>query len=238
MEKKKSILESKENWTDETYAQYNEYVASNHKQMVKAVEKVLFEHHYNHFKAQVESGTIPTNAYKAFAADKCRKLVDGTRNLAVVGYFWLTFTIDPSLFKSADEYLPILQKKIAKLNSKKCCLRSIWNFELNERGVVHSHYLIHLNPEYPVSHSKFTKGVLNTFKDVGFVKMLTCPESWAIDKIQYLKGNKWDEDKEVMVQIDREWRQTQGLEEVYTFGDPWPDHLLDGSGPSTHSYAS
>lgn len=231
MEKKKSILESKDDWTDETYVQYNEYVASNHKQMVKAVEKVLFEHHYNHFKAQVESGAEPTNAYKAFAADKCRKLVTGTRNIAMEGYFWLTFTINPGLFKSADEQLPRLQKKIAKLNSKKCVLRSIWNLELTDKGVPHSHYLIELNPDNPISKDKFESGVLNTFKDVGYVKMKICPQSQVSDKIEYLKGNKWDEDKQVMVLHDREWRQTLGLEEIYTHGIPWPDSLLDGPAP-------
>lgn len=227
MEKKKSILESKDDWTEDTYVAYNEYVASNHKQMVKAVEKVLFEHHYNHFKTLLESGAEPTNAYQIFAADKCRKLVTNTRNIAMQGHFWLTFTIKPGLFQSTDEYLPRLQKKIAKANSKKCILWSMWNLELTHDGVPHSHCLVELNEQHPISKSKFEDGILNTFKDVGFVKMKVIPSSWLQDKVDYLKGIKWDEKKESMIQADKAWRQELGLQDVYVYGSV-PPSLLDG----------
>lgn len=227
-------MEDKSQWTDRDYEQYREYEADNYEAHRKAMKKVMFEAHYNDIKARLDTGQTPQGVYETFCFKKVQKLVKDTRNYAMIGYAWLTFTINKANFSSSDEYLPRLQRQVAKANTKKWISRSMWNFELTEQGVPHVHYLFQFSQINTIRKDKFVKGFCSTFEKVGYVDIKKIPDDWVKDKVDYLKGIKWDEDKLPMVLADRAWRAEQGLQDVYVHGD-WADHLLDGSAQSPAS---
>lgn len=192
----------------------------------KAMEKILFELHYNDFKEKLSSGAPGEDPLEQEVLKISSKLVKGTRNISVTGYWWFTFTINPALFIHKEEYLHRLKKQVEKAMTKKCVGRAVWNYELTKDGVPHSHCLIQMDEDNLISKDKLFKGFQNTFKDVGFVKFIHTNEEWVQDKIEYLKGNKWDEDKLEMITEDIRWRFENGINQIYTKGD-W-GALLDG----------
>lgn len=190
----------------------------------KAIKKVMFDIYVEEFRAKLENGAEAKDAYEEVVMADLRTRVKNTRNIAARGWWWITFTINASLFSTSDEYLPRLMKKVDKANSKKCVGRSMWSYELTKEGVPHCHYLLELSEKELISKDKLFKGFQNTFKDVGYVKIKNCPPEWVKDKVLYLKGEKWDEDKDEMVAIDRDWRKTVGLQPYYEKGE-WGDVL-------------
>lgn len=201
-----------------------EFIKSKFAMEKKAIEKILFETYYRDFKERIENGTDPRNLQEELLFKEVRSKVSGTRNLAIRGFWWFTFTINPSLFRDRSEYLSRLKKKVEKFVRKKCVKRAIWTFELTKEEVPHSHLLMELSDENPIARHTFEKGTLNTFKDVGYVKQKPAPQEWVADKVKYLLGEKWDEEKESMINNDRVWREKEGLDPFYTLGG-WGDYL-------------
>jgi len=189
----------------------------------KARQKILFEVYYNDYKERIAQGADPQTYIEELFFNRVRTKVKGTRNIAITGYWWFTFTIDKSRFTDGD-YLERLKKKVNKFITKKVVKRAIWCYELTKEEMPHVHMLIEVDNENPVAKHTFDKGVVNTFKDVGHVKTKKCPEEWVKDKVQYLLGNKWDEEKEDMITKDREWRQSVDLQPYYEIGG-WGDYL-------------
>jgi len=189
----------------------------------KAREKILFETYYMDYKTRIQEGADPQTFREDLFFKEVRSKVKGTRNIAITGYWWFTFTVDASRFTDGT-YLERLQTKVNKFTRKKCIKRAIWNFELTKEQMPHAHMLIEIDNDNPVAKHTFEKGFLNTFKDVGHVKAKKCPDEWVKDKIDYIKGIKWDEDKDTMIASDQQWRLRVGLQPYYEVGG-WGDIL-------------
>lgn len=185
----------------------------------KARQKILYELAYADYKERLYGDIKPRDLTEALFFKDAKTMAKGTRNLSIVGYYWLTFTINPSLFESPELYMERLKKKVEKFTRRKCVLKALWNYELTANSVPHSHMLIELDPKEPVAKHKFESGINNTFKDVGYVNIKKCPDDRVPDKVQYILGNKWDEDKVDMVEKDRLWRRSEGIEDIYKTGD-------------------
>jgi len=194
---------------------YNELSSKAQK---KALEKIMYEAYYNDYKTRIEHGAQPNDFLEEKVFSLVRSKVKNSRDVAAQGYWWLTYTVNPALFSSSDDYLPLLQKKVSKALTKKCVLKALWTYELTKEQVPHCHMLLQLDPANPISVCKLKSGFQNTFKDVGFVHVKPCPDNYVADKIQYLKGNKWDDDKDEMVEADRQWRKKVQIEDLYSQG--------------------
>lgn len=141
-------------------------------------------------------------------------------------YYWITFN------PKEDITLTQLKKFADKLLSKKWITDAIYNYEqrgktLEECGKgMHIHMLI-LRNKFHTTHAK--RETYNTFKkltgipkDIFDVKCFKAiPYSWGKDKIDYLQGKKWDEEKDCMVEMDAVFRQKNNLSTYYTYGSLW-----------------
>jgi len=141
-------------------------------------------------------------------------------------YYWITFNPKP------DITLEQLRKFTDKLLSKKWITDAIYSYEqrgetLEDCGKgIHMHILIHRN-NFKTTHAK--REIYNTFKSyTGISKDIfdkncfkAIPYSWGEDKVEYLKGNKWDSEKDSKIKIDAEFRQKNNLSIYYTYGSVW-----------------
>lgn len=141
-------------------------------------------------------------------------------------YYWITFN------PKSDITLEQLMKFTDKLLSKKWITDAIYSYEqrgetLEECGKgLHMHILIVRN-NFKTTHAK--REIYNTFKSyTGMSKDIfvnkcfkAIPYSWGQDKIEYLKGNKWDSEKDAKIKIDAEFRQKNNLNIYYTYGSVW-----------------
>jgi len=191
----------------------------------KAIKKVMFDVYVEEFRAKLENGAETKDVYEELIMADLRTRVKNTRNIAATGWWWITFTVNPSLFSESEDRLSRLMKKVSKATTKKCVGRAVWTYERTKEKMPHCHLLLELSSSEPISKDKLFKGFSNTFKDVGYVKIKRCPPEWVKDKILYIKGEKWDEDKDEMIADDKEWRIEIGLRPYYSTGE-WGD-LLD-----------
>lgn len=80
----------------------------------------------------------------------------------------------------------------------------------------HSH-LLFIEVDKP--KSQISREIYNTVKNyVGnklHVDVRMIPTDWIADKLEYMRGNKWDSDKEQKTKMDVLWRQQNHLETIY-----------------------
>jgi len=221
------IESTQREYTEKEEKQIEMFREDNLKAKRAAAFKLLKDSYYNDFKERIDAGSKPNDVYEEFLFKKVNTLVTNTRNVAVQGFWFLTFTINRGFFPD-ESYLPRLQKKIDKALTKKCVARAIWTFELTKDKIPHAHMLLELDPANPIAKHTFEKGFQNTFKDVGFVHFKHVPEAHIQDKLDYIRGIKWDTEKDVMIEEDRIWREQVGLDPVYSTGD-WKE-LWGGRG--------
>ncbi len=99
----------------------------------------------------------------------------------------------------------------------KYCTKYMFNIE--QRGTdkysmgkgVHSHIVC-----IPKSSNNFKRLIINNYKHlVGNTKAInikTIPQDWYQDKTDYIKGIKWDGDKQSKIDYDIQWRQSINLQ--------------------------
>lgn len=112
-----------------------------------------------------------------------------------------------------------LKYKVEKYVDRKLCVGTIYAYEWNKRGIPHVHILVR---QLEYSDTDFRKNTYNSFKTlVGNKKCVdirAIPEDWVDDKIDYIKGDKWDIEKEELIKIDIQNRLEYRLEPFYTTG--------------------
>lgn len=114
-------------------------------------------------------------------------------------------------------------KKLNKYVTRKMVVGAYYTIEWSRGAEInqpHCHILVYQDS---CSDRDFRKNTQNTFKTiVGNLKCIDIkrvPEDWVIDKIQYIKGEKWDKEKEELMVIDRMRREELGLQEWYQTGN-------------------
>lgn len=110
-----------------------------------------------------------------------------------------------------------------KFTSRSCCIDPVYTYE--QRGETeaelgkgfHSHLLF--TKDSKVSPSEYKRNLESTFKDcVGNSKHIWIqyfPKSYHSDKLLYLQGKKWDEEKDVKIDMDILWRDLQDMKSIY-----------------------
>lgn len=100
---------------------------------------------------------------------------------------------------------------------------SVYGFEIrgkNDLGYhgIHCHAIVNSTHRKNDS-STFKRNVYSSFKDmVGnrmHVDVRLYSASYREDKISYIKGEKWDEDKLESVELTKAWREDFGIEPIY-----------------------
>lgn len=133
-------------------------------------------------------------------------------------YYWIT--INPKDDITLTDFISQVNKVVNMKIFNKC----IFSFE--QRGEttdtmgtgLHCHILA-CNDKYSVSNfcsntrKHFIKFVGNINTHVWIVKI---PEEWKNEKIDYIRGLKWDPEKDQKIIIDREWRREHQIEPYYT----------------------
>lgn len=139
-----------------------------------------------------------------------------------VSALWIT--INP---KEDDNIISILQKRMDKLKNKPFVKNLKWSYE--QRGEcsdtkgrgIHTHILLCLKQGSRLDNVK--RSIHTIYDDLCGNKLCVdirkVPERRINDKIEYLQGKKWDEEKDDKILTDREWRKDEGLDDFYYFDE-------------------
>lgn len=112
-----------------------------------------------------------------------------------------------------------LLKKIQKLAKKRSIEGTMYCIEWNKNQEPHCHILVH---QLQCSDTDFRKNTKNTFKNLvdntRCINIRGVPEDWIEEKKEYIRGEKWDTEKDEMIEYDRYKREQLGLEPYYCTG--------------------
>lgn len=153
-----------------------------------------------------------------------QELVDKNKAKSQNEYIFVTFN-----FNTECQNLISSSKFKDKLVSKESMEEYAYCYEqrgetLDEIGKgLHMHFLIKRNKKKP---SEWTRELYSTFKNyTGFSlddfknpKYRMCcfvPKSWAKEKLAYMSGEKWDEDKNKKCEMDIIFRKNNNLNLIY-----------------------
>lgn len=137
-------------------------------------------------------------------------------NKRPLSLYFMTINFKPDI--NSD----VIQKVLSRLADR--TIISKYSYSIEQRGSddstrgtgLHSHWLVHTSKPL----SEFKRDCLSTLgKYLGNSRHLDIrkyPLEYESDKIQYLKGNKWDPDKESKVVQDRLFRLENNLDDIYT----------------------
>lgn len=132
--------------------------------------------------------------------------------------YWIT--INPKDEATLETFL----KKLEKVVTKKWIQTYYYNIEQRGESMetagkgLHSHMLI--IPSSSKRKSEVHREFYSTFKDIVgnklHVNVQDFPDEYKLDKIEYLKGNKWDNDKQTKIATDNYFRDKNKLLMIYT----------------------
>lgn len=194
------------------------------KAYTRARDKLMMEVFYDNMKLQVQDKKYNGNDRYIL---KMRELATANAKMRkqqiTSEYYWVSVSPKPEI--SLDQLII----KVDKYVGRKMVSGSMYCYEWNSAGNPHTHMLIH-NLEN--SDKDFRKNTTNTFKTlVGNLKCIDIrrvPEDWVEDKKLYIKGDKWDDNKQELIELDKEYRMKYDLQPYYTTGTlSEPDPLLD-----------
>jgi len=130
--------------------------------------------------------------------------------------FWVTVNPKPTM-KFTD--LKYLIDKFMKRSSVK---NGAYTFEIRgeERGVYHGYHAHMLfDKASNIAPSQIHRELSKLFKDNVIYKAIDVRvynHGLRSDKIAYLEGTKWDDDKQESIEATRRWRKSQKLDDYYT----------------------
>ncbi len=128
--------------------------------------------------------------------------------------YWIT--INPDLTHQNPHTL--IQNN--KLFLNRYCTQYSFNIEQRSKTTdnmgkgVHTHIICN-----PKSTKNFKRDIRNNYRHmVGnekSIKISAIPQDWYKDKVEYIKGHKWDTEKESQIAIDNIWRKGLRLKVYY-----------------------
>lgn len=205
-----------DNDSDDDESQYERKLYNHYADIRSKVEDKMYERLYAlKLKAQLDRGTCK-NKYLIGLYDEVKEI----KNNSDIKNLWIT--VNP---QENPEVLQDLQLAIEKLRYKKFVLKLQYSFE--QRGEteedagkgVHLHML--LQRDLSTRYDNVKRSIHNIFDKLCgnslHVCIKPCYDSWVEDKVSYLQGQKWDEDKDDKVKYDKLWRDKLGLKPTYTF---------------------
>lgn len=179
-----------------------------------ARQKIITELYTEMYRRELSEGKCNDVAlqslYDVVQADKKDKEVK---------FMWIT--VNP---KDDEFALSQLEAKIDLLKGKKYVQSLKWTYEqrgesLTDVHGIHCHILLECFPGCRKDSVK--RSLHNIFNSLcgnpRAVDIRSLRDSWVSDKVDYLRGHKWDESKDEKVSVDIQWRQELGLEQVYEF---------------------
>lgn len=193
----------------------------------KAEKKVYADYLIQQYKILIESKEDLTSPFLIAAREAFQLTTKLYKQKVSSEHYWVS--VNPSNDKELDELI----KKVDKYVGRRFITGIIYTYEWCRNGTPHVHMLVH---QLELSDKDFRKNTKNTFKNlVGNLKCIDIkrvPSDWIQDKIDYLQGNKWDPEKDDMIESDKLKREEFELEPYYAFGSFAPQegghHSLDG----------
>lgn len=137
----------------------------------------------------------------------------------IYNYYWITINPKPEI--TMEKFFQIINK-ITNLKIFRKCIFSFEQRGETEQTIgsgLHCHILGCAGNGY--SHSHFCSRIRNYFTEfVGNISthvwIVKIPEDWIEEKVQYIRGLKWDPEKEQKINMDRIWRMEKGIHPYYT----------------------
>lgn len=184
----------------------------------EVIKKIYMDELWRHLEKGEYGGQIQKvyNENKAYNLEK-----EEAKKKDYYGFF--TFNFKPSITLSQ------VQNFISKLLSKKWL--DEWYYTIEQRGEnldelgkgIHIHFLFKRNKK--PSHTN--REIYNTFKKytdtpeqiIYNTAFKYYPKKFLNDKLDYMTGKKWDEDKLQKVIMDKEFREKNNLNIIYKYND-------------------
>lgn len=167
--------------------------------------------------------TIEQKLAKGVAHPRIQKLYDESQEFRQgkdVRFLWITINPDETKAQLGD-----LMNSVLKLRYKKFVVQMEVVYEQRgeteeDRGKgYHCHILLEFKD---VRYDNVKRSIHTIFDKLCgtslHVNVKPCYEKWLQDKKQYLRGNKWDEEKDDKIQQDKLWRQEFNIDPLYTYG--------------------
>lgn len=130
--------------------------------------------------------------------------------------FWLTINPKPDV--DFDTFREVVERYINRVFVKNC----MYAFEVRGQDQLGYHgFHVHMVFDKPhmMSKKQLLTRTYNTFKDIVgnimHIDVRLYSGSCREDKEAYLKGEKWDEEKDESVRHTRDWRKLIDLDEYY-----------------------
>jgi len=194
----------------------------------KAIEKIYLDSKIAEYRALIDSKE-PIDNEMLISARESMAISKKLQKQKITSEYYFV-TVAPKTGTTLEE----LKSKVEKYINRRMVCGSMYSFEWTKEKQVHVHLIVH---QIESSDRDFRKNTKNTFKNL--VGNLTCidvraiPEDWLDDKKAYIMGEKWDDDKQEMIEYDKQKRIDEGLSPYYqtgTFVIPRPTTYLDEDG--------
>lgn len=202
----------------ENVVEYVDTITDMRKIKQKAKERLLLEYEYNYLKTQIEDNKETDDPYVKRLRWLNTQILTNQKHKAASTYYWVTVSPKP------QTSLESLQVKVEKYSRSKMIMAIMYAYELRPHdNTPHCHMIV---KPLGVSDSDFRKRTKNPFKDICSamcVDIRTMRPSYLADKIEYLKGNKWDLSKADACDQDKIFREENGLDPYYVVGDIFGD---------------
>lgn len=117
--------------------------------------------------------------------------------------------------------IPEAMSAVNKFSRRKCLKNVVWSYE--QRGeclkTLGNGMHVHILTDKVVDITHIKKYAYNSFKKlVGnpkHVDVRQYPYEFRVDKEDYIRGVKWDADKEEKIDMDKIWRKNKGINNFY-----------------------
>ncbi len=146
---------------------------------------------------------------------KCLSRTNGSTDDSEI-YF---ITINPS----SDVTLEDFKSKVLSMKTRPfmknmtTCFEQRGKDEKHQGTGIHAHIIVDKVAHY--SPKQVQTRLYNSFKHMcgnsNHIDVRKYPASYKSDKIAYMKGDKWDADKEAAVKINLRWREKNNIESLY-----------------------
>ncbi len=186
----------------------------------RAEEKFKTDLYYQEMKLNAQLGIASIAVQKQYdKVEEKKDLVARKTATNYLGFFTLNFAPTTTIQE--------IQKCMSKIVEKKWLTH--WWYSIEQRGEtkadrgtgIHVHLLFHRGTKRPGSckseiFNSYARLQGRPYAKVKDSDLLFYPYEFFADKIEYMKGNKWDKEKDLKVKQDRKWRKKLSIDEIYS----------------------
>lgn len=128
--------------------------------------------------------------------------------------FWITINPKPGV--ALQQFRELV---MTRLMNRKIMKGAVFCFEQRAEEQPYHGFHCHILLDKTMSPKQMHDRIYNTFKNIvgnpKHIDLRVYPYTYREEKLEYLKGRKWDSEKETLIKATQEWRKQEGLDDMY-----------------------